>query len=1017
MRPHGFGRIITTIVSGIAILGSFLAILIFSLHDLGAARLNSDIRIYQGSFYSEGALLYETGPLKKGDLIGYSEMPTKEKDADGSVYQFIGWDIDNNGIPDIIGDRIYFNFVADAVFYKLPIPEDFTLTEEQLENLLNLLTHLNLELTPEQIQMILDILMDMNIDWTDIDQDLLMRILDFLGMDLEDFMNMLGLDMESLIGLLNAPVLSYTASDYSLPVFFRTQSFGDYSNAKWVKGDYYAASNISEGSVNPLCYAMDKIANVMSPTTFNITYLKNGKYYPVPAYELNNTQGLNSESHSLESPADAPTEEYPKAKSYQTTGYGFYPASAYTILMANKDGAYTNPAIEADELKYREYAYSHYLNVDNKYKEYFTQLAAEEGFEKDQFYNFTSKINEYFKSFTLYELNLDEMKSYPSGVDKVMYFMQEAKAGLSEHFATATTLLYRSLGVPARYVEGYFDYPDGTEPRVIGGLYAHSWVEIYVDHLGWMMVDTSVSNVIPPELSNLLFGAPNVAFDTFEKRTLDHIEAEVTKTRYFTGSEFNKQDLTITAHYTNGMTQEIDVAIEDKTDTTTQSLTIYVPEFNEEGTKVIKIIYVENGVPSVAKINIEVVDARIESMVVDPGSYQDVYLKDNKINIDNITFTATYNDGEKETLHASAMNMPTIKTDTVGHFDYVAKLKTDETVTATISINVLSEPVAALSTLRSKTEKYSVFLNQPLQATTLNLEAVYADNTYRKVDTSTGTIELGGGNYTQVGTTSVTVRYAERGNHVDIVVPVEVKRFTENIAFYFNLVKTYDGEAFNFDECLHMVDINNRGDDLLSAGHSFEVEFTSQPVVAADEFIDAGTIPFGIRFRIVDSNGNGVTDEYLENATEIMVLLNEDIEGDANSAEEDSKAFTRDGDYVNIGILQFTIEQREISFTTATMAIDPTEQRYISDGNGGWTTLFDSSVYLTITSGTLVSGDEIDYSSIVFNKTYSQAPYLDDYTDNTINKNNFIIYNSARGKDVTKNYYIDWNWGGLSKLY
>ena len=52
-----FGKILTIIVSSIAILGSFLAILIFSLHDLGAAKLNNEaIRYYEGRYYSEGAL-------------------------------------------------------------------------------------------------------------------------------------------------------------------------------------------------------------------------------------------------------------------------------------------------------------------------------------------------------------------------------------------------------------------------------------------------------------------------------------------------------------------------------------------------------------------------------------------------------------------------------------------------------------------------------------------------------------------------------------------------------------------------------------------------------------------------------------------------------------------------------------------------------------------------------------------------------------------------------------------------
>lgn len=1003
---HKLGRIATTVVSSIAILGAASAITVFTLNDAGAAKLAAETRMYEGKFYSEGSLLYETGPLKKGELIGFSEMPTKERDADGGVYQFYGWDIDNNNIPDVIGDRIYFNFTANALFFKIPIPEDFTLSEDQLENLLNLLTNLNLELTPEQIQMIMDILMDMNIDWTDIDQDLLMRILDFLGMDLEDFMNMLGLDFEGLLGLLNAPVLSYTASDYTLPVFFRTQSFGDYNKGKWTKGDYYAASNVSEGSVNPLSFAMDKIANVMSPVSFDITYLKNGKYYPVPTYELNNRQGLNSESHSLENPGDRPTEEYPKAKGYQTAGYGFYPASAYTILLANKDGPYSNPAIEADELKYREYVYSHYLNVDSKYKEFFTNLAKEEGFEKDSFYNFTSKINEYFKDFTLYELNLDEMKSYPNGVDKVTYFMEE-RAGLSEHFATATTLLYRSLGVPARYVEGYFDYPDGTTPRVIGGLYAHSWVEIYIDHIGWMMVDTSVSNVVPEELSNLLFGGPK-SFDNFEKRTLDHIEATVTKSTYFTHTNFNKDDLTITAFYTNGMSNAIDKSIEGQADTTTQSLTIHVPEFDTEGTKTVKVIYVENGIPSVSKVNIEVVEPRITSLIVKPGTYQDVYLKDNKVNIDNIAFEATFNDGHKEDINKTDMNIPTIKTDTVGHFDYEATLIANPEVKAIISVNVLSEPVAELRSIASKTETYNVFLNQSLQPSALNLEATYADNTYRKIDTTTGTLTVSGGDYTQVGTTLVGVNYTERNVTQSINVNVQVKRITENIAFYFNLTQDYTAQAFDFDQVIDMVDINDTSTSLLSDGDRIEIDFTSEPVVTADQFIDAGTTPFGIRFRILNSNDVGVTDEYLENATQLKIFLNDG----KGTPKEDSYPLEREGDYVNVGVLKFRIKQRSITISTKSMLVDNTDHRYFSDTMQDFT---DVSTGLSITSGSLCTGDAIDFAYVNFNKTFSSAS--DTGVENTIDTSSFVIYNSSRSKNVTENYKIKWTWGTLTRVY
>ena len=43
----------------------------------------------------------------------------------------------------------------------------------------------------------------------------------------------------------------------------------------------------------------------------------------------------------------------------------------------------------------------------------------------------------------------------PYNKDYVTYFLKEQKRGYCAHFATAATLLLRSYGIPARYVEGY----------------------------------------------------------------------------------------------------------------------------------------------------------------------------------------------------------------------------------------------------------------------------------------------------------------------------------------------------------------------------------------------------------------------------------------------------------------------------------------------------------------------------------------------------------------------------------
>lgn len=45
--------------------------------------------------------------------------------------------------------------------------------------------------------------------------------------------------------------------------------------------------------------------------------------------------------------------------------------------------------------------------------------------------------------------------STPVRKDFVSYFLQEQKEGYCAHFASAATLLLRSYGIPARYVEGY----------------------------------------------------------------------------------------------------------------------------------------------------------------------------------------------------------------------------------------------------------------------------------------------------------------------------------------------------------------------------------------------------------------------------------------------------------------------------------------------------------------------------------------------------------------------------------
>ncbi len=88
--------------------------------------------------------------------------------------------------------------------------------------------------------------------------------------------------------------------------------------------------------------------------------------------------------------------------------------------------------------------------------------------------------------------------------DFVTDFLMTEKKGYSVHYASAAVLMYRALGIPARYVEGYLITPemaanaqdDGT--IYVTGKEAHAWVEIYQDGIGWIPME-----VTPPYLDKM----------------------------------------------------------------------------------------------------------------------------------------------------------------------------------------------------------------------------------------------------------------------------------------------------------------------------------------------------------------------------------------------------------------------------------------------------------------------------------------------------------------------------------
>lgn len=105
---------------------------------------------------------------------------------------------------------------------------------------------------------------------------------------------------------------------------------------------------------------------------------------------------------------------------------------------------------------------------------------------------------------------------YYGSPDYITHFLLESKRGYCAHFASAAVMLFRNMGIPARYAEGYAftydnvildgtlvegadyaDYYSGYSPigetalveLEIADSSAHAWVEIYIEGEGWIVVD------------------------------------------------------------------------------------------------------------------------------------------------------------------------------------------------------------------------------------------------------------------------------------------------------------------------------------------------------------------------------------------------------------------------------------------------------------------------------------------------------------------------------------------------
>jgi protein-glutamine gamma-glutamyltransferase len=121
--------------------------------------------------------------------------------------------------------------------------------------------------------------------------------------------------------------------------------------------------------------------------------------------------------------------------------------------------------------------------VDRRIGELARQISA----NAENNYQRAKSVETYLKTRFDYTLELPATRVE----DPLAYFLFERKKGHCEYFASSMTVMLRTLGIPARVVNGFRggEFNDLTGSYILRQRDAHSWVEAYFPEYGWVSFD------------------------------------------------------------------------------------------------------------------------------------------------------------------------------------------------------------------------------------------------------------------------------------------------------------------------------------------------------------------------------------------------------------------------------------------------------------------------------------------------------------------------------------------------
>ena len=310
-------------------------------------------------------------------------------------------------------------------------------------------------------------------------------------------------------------VVSYTPYS-NQPVYLKGYTGAIYSQNEWLSEYRYnssveedqedfedesmkiEATELKRNSGKYHAVGMMKVKNVGADSS----YLYYPYYTELPDYTIYNNHEMFQNSQGL--------------RRMETGEYTYYPQ----IVWDNRIGDQTPGSVDVSAVS------ADYLAVPEENQTVIKEECDKIGLKDSMTVNeITDTVSQYFQDNIPYTLSPG---ATPRGEDFINYFLTQNRKGYCAHFASAATLIFREMGIPARYVEGYAfsfenvltsDINEQEDPKDYYSGYsaigdspvmdvevtdamAHAWVEIYVDGFGWKVVEVTPGSAAETDEDN-----------------------------------------------------------------------------------------------------------------------------------------------------------------------------------------------------------------------------------------------------------------------------------------------------------------------------------------------------------------------------------------------------------------------------------------------------------------------------------------------------------------------------------